>query len=55
VSGSSPTRYRLAYKATSHGATGTVETYFASCIAKSTVDGTKEVPSYAEPIRVRRN
>jgi hypothetical protein len=31
-----------------------VRTYFANCVAKSTQDGTKKVPSYSRPVRVRR-
>jgi CubicO group peptidase (beta-lactamase class C family) len=54
VAGSSPARYQLSYSADSHGAAGDVKTYFANCIAKSTVDGTKKVPSYSRPVRVRR-
>jgi hypothetical protein len=31
-----------------------VPPYFANCVAKSTVDATKKVPSYSRPVRVRR-
>lgn len=54
VAGTSPPRYQLSYNAGSHGATGDVKTYFANCVAKSVQDGTKEVPSYSRPVRVRR-
>jgi CubicO group peptidase (beta-lactamase class C family) len=54
VTGTSPAQYRLSYSADSHGAAGDVRTYFASCIAKSVQDGTKKVPSYSRPVRVRR-
>jgi hypothetical protein len=54
VAGSSPARYRLSLSGSSHGAPGTVMTYFASCVAKSTQDGSKKVPSYSRPVRVRR-
>jgi len=54
VTGSNPALYRLAVSASSHGAPGTTMTYFASCVAKSTQDGTKKVPSYSRPVRVRR-
>ncbi|HET7425040.1 MAG TPA: serine hydrolase domain-containing protein [Gemmatimonadales bacterium] len=49
-----PTRYRLSLAGSSHGAVGSVMTYFASCVAKSTQDGSKKVPSYSRPVRVRR-
>jgi len=52
--GTSPARYRLAYAAERHGAAGDVRTYFANCIARSTEDGTKKVPSYSRPVRIRR-
>ncbi len=52
--GTSPARYRLAYPAARHGAAGDVRTYFANCIARSTEDGTKKVPSYSRPVRIRR-
>jgi CubicO group peptidase (beta-lactamase class C family) len=55
VTGTSPAQYRLSYSADSHGAAGDVRTYFASCIAKSVQDGTKKVPSYSRPVRVRRD
>jgi hypothetical protein len=54
VAGTSPPRYQLSYDAGSHGATGEVKTYFANCVAQSVQDGSKEVPSYSRPVRVRR-
>jgi len=54
VTAPDPTRYRLSLSGSSHGALGSVMTYFASCVAKSTQDGTKKVPSYSRPVRVRR-
>lgn len=54
VAGTSPAQYRLAYSADSHGTTDEVRTYFANCVAKSVQDGTKKVPSYSRPVRVRR-
>jgi len=54
VGGTSPARYELAYDAQSHGPAGEVRTYFASCVAKSTVDENSRVPSYSRPVRVRR-
>jgi CubicO group peptidase (beta-lactamase class C family) len=54
VPGSSPARYRLSYSAESHGAVNNVQTYFANCIAKSTQNSTKKVPSYSAPVRVMR-
>jgi hypothetical protein len=54
VSGTSPRQYRLAYAAASHGSAGQVRTYFANCVARSAVDGTKKVPSYSRPVRVIR-
>jgi CubicO group peptidase (beta-lactamase class C family) len=53
--GTNPAQYELAYDAEAHGAVGDVNTYFANCIAKSKVDGTKKVPSYSRPVRVRRD
>jgi hypothetical protein len=55
IAGSSPAQYELSYSADAHGAAGEVRTYFANCIAKSTVDGSKKVPSYSRPVRVRRD
>jgi hypothetical protein len=55
LNGTSPPQYRLSYDAASHGALGEVKTYFANCIAKSTVDPTRKVPSYSRPVRVRRD
>jgi hypothetical protein len=40
--------------ANSHGTAGEAMTYFANCIARSAQDGSKEVPSYSRPVRVRR-
>jgi hypothetical protein len=54
VEGSSPARFQLSYSADSHGAVGDVKTYFANCIAKSTQNGSKKVPSYSRPVRVSR-
>jgi len=54
VPGSSPAQYRLTYSAESHGAVGEVQTYFAKCLAKSTQDATKKVPSNSQPVRVKR-
>jgi hypothetical protein len=54
LSGSDPAQYRLAVSGSSHGAPGTTMTYFASCVANSTQDGTKKVPSYSRPVRLRR-
>jgi CubicO group peptidase (beta-lactamase class C family) len=54
VSGTDPAQYQLAYSAESHGPAGETMTYFASCVAKSIQDGTKKVPSYSRPVRVRR-
>jgi CubicO group peptidase (beta-lactamase class C family) len=52
--GSNPPQYGLSYMANSHGTAGEVRTYFANCVARSVQDGTKEVPSYSRPVRVRR-
>jgi hypothetical protein len=54
VEGSNPAQYQLSYSADSHGAAGEIRTYFANCIARSTQDGSKHVPSYSRPVRVRR-
>lgn len=54
VPGSNPARYELSYDAAAHGAVGQVQTYFANCVAKSTQDASKKVPSYSQPVRVRR-
>jgi CubicO group peptidase (beta-lactamase class C family) len=54
VPGSNPARYALSYSAAAHGAVGQVQTYFANCVAKSTQDASKKVPSYSQPVRVRR-
>jgi hypothetical protein len=54
VAGTSPTQYKLAYSAESHGAADEVRTYFANCVAKSAIDNTKKVPSYSRPVRVKR-
>jgi CubicO group peptidase (beta-lactamase class C family) len=55
IDGTSPAQYELVYDAQAHGAVGDVRTYFANCVAKSAVDGTKKVPSYSRPVRVRRD
>jgi hypothetical protein len=54
VVGTSPPQYQLSYNAESHGTSGELKTYFANCVAKSGQDGTREVPSYSRPVRVRR-
>lgn len=54
VAGTSPPQYQLSYSVDSHGAANEVRTYFANCLAKSVQDGTKKVPSYSRPVRVRR-
>jgi CubicO group peptidase (beta-lactamase class C family) len=54
VPGSDPARYQLSYSAESHGAAGEARTYFATCVARSVQDGSKEVPSHSRPIRVQR-
>jgi CubicO group peptidase (beta-lactamase class C family) len=54
VDGTSPPQYQLSYSADSHGAPGEAKTYYANCVARSVQDGTKEVPSYSRPVRVRR-
>lgn len=54
VAGTSPAQYKLSYNADSHGAVNQVRTYFANCIAKSSQDQTKKVPSYSRPVRVKR-
>ncbi|MGH7508994.1 MAG: serine hydrolase [Gemmatimonadales bacterium] len=54
VAGTNPPQYLLSYSADSHGVPGEAKTYFANCVAKSVQDGTKEVPSYSRPVRVRR-
>jgi CubicO group peptidase (beta-lactamase class C family) len=55
VPGTSPAKYQLTYSAESHGAPGEVRTYFANCVARSTVDATRKVPSYSRPVRVKRD
>jgi hypothetical protein len=54
VAGTSPAQYQLSYSVDSHGASGEIKTYFANCVARSAQDGTREVPSYSRPVRVRR-
>ncbi len=54
VAGTSPPEYELSLNADAHGAAGEVKTYFANCVAQSVEDGSKEVPSYSRPVRVRR-
>jgi hypothetical protein len=55
IAGTSPAQYELVYDAAAHGPVGDVRTYFANCVAKSAVDGTRKVPSYSRPVRVRRD
>jgi hypothetical protein len=55
VVGTSPPQYQLSHSAESHGTPGEDKTYFANCVAKSVQDGTREVPSYSRPVRVRRS
>jgi CubicO group peptidase (beta-lactamase class C family) len=54
VAGTNPARYQLSYNAESHGAVSEVMTYFANCVAQSTIDPTRKVPSYSRPVRVKR-
>jgi hypothetical protein len=54
VAGTNPAQYQLSFSADSHGVPGEAKTYFANCVARSVQDGTKEVPSYSRPVRVRR-
>jgi CubicO group peptidase (beta-lactamase class C family) len=54
VAGTGPPQYQLSYNAESHGAANAVRTYFANCVAKSVQNGTRKVPSYSRPVRVRR-
>ena len=54
VAGTSPAQYELSYSADSHGAANEVVTYFANCVAKSVQNRTKKVPSYSQPVRVKR-
>jgi hypothetical protein len=54
IPGTSPPQYQLSYSADDHGTANQVRTYFASCVARSVQNGTKKVPSYSRPIRVRR-
>ena len=54
VSGSSPARYRLDYDAALHGPVGDARTYFANCIARSSSQATRKVPSYSTPVRIQR-
>jgi CubicO group peptidase (beta-lactamase class C family) len=54
VEGTNPPQYQLSYSADSHGAAGEVRTYFANCVGRSVQDGSKQVPSYSRPVRVRR-
>jgi hypothetical protein len=54
IAGTSPRQYRFSYSAASHGLPNEVRTYFANCVARSTVDATKKVPSYSRPVRVKR-
>jgi hypothetical protein len=54
ISGTNPAQYKISYSADSHGAVGEIQTYFATCYAKSTIDTTKKVPSNSQPIRIER-
>jgi CubicO group peptidase (beta-lactamase class C family) len=54
VADATPARYALAYGAPIHGAVGDVRTYFANCVAQSVQNSTRKVPSYSQPVRVRR-
>jgi CubicO group peptidase (beta-lactamase class C family) len=54
VPGTSPARYQLSYSAESHGEAGEIRTYFANCVAKSTIKAAKKVPSYSRPVRLQR-
>lgn len=52
VANVNPPRYQLAYNADSAG--NGVRTYFAHCVARSTLDATKKVTSYSRPVLVKR-
>jgi CubicO group peptidase (beta-lactamase class C family) len=54
VPGTSPPQYQLSYGAEAHGVVGEAQTYFASCVARSVQDSSKQVPSLSRPVRVRR-
>ncbi|HEX3275133.1 MAG TPA: serine hydrolase domain-containing protein [Gemmatimonadales bacterium] len=54
IEGSEPAAYQLLLAADRHGTAGSVATYFANCVARSTVDSSKQVPSYSRPVRIRR-
>jgi CubicO group peptidase (beta-lactamase class C family) len=54
VPGTSPPQYQLSYSADAHGAVGEAQTYFASCVAGSAQDPSRQVPSLSRPVRVRR-
>jgi CubicO group peptidase (beta-lactamase class C family) len=54
IAGTSPAQYELSYSAASHGTADDVRTYFANCVAKSSLDGNKKVPSYSRPVRIKR-
>jgi hypothetical protein len=54
VPATSPPQYQLSYSAGAHGLVGEAQTYFASCIAGSAQDSTRQVPSFSRPVRVRR-
>ena len=54
IPGTTPRQYRFSYGAESHGVVDETRTYYANCVARSTVDGTKKVPSHSRPVRVRR-
>ena len=54
VPGTSPMQYQLSYSAAAHGVVGEAQTYFASCVAGSAQDRSRQVPSLSRPVRVRR-
>jgi hypothetical protein len=54
ISGTTTALFKLSYSAESHGPAGAARAYFANCVARSTQNTTKKVPSYSEPVLVRR-
>jgi hypothetical protein len=54
VPGTSPPQYQQSYSADAHGVVAEAQTYFASCVASSAQDPTRQVPSFSRPVRVRR-
>ena len=54
IGGIAPARYLLSINPDRHGVPGSTVNYFASCVARSTVDSASQVPSYSRPVRVRR-